>query len=263
MNPVEKKVKELSRTLYKPFEIFRKKQEKFAKKYENVEYDGILHIDGIEFNMCFTFDDIFYVKEDDTVLVMNLFYADLEKEKSDFFLNKHFPSFNKIIKMIDTLREPEEGGYIAIGKNVTLNDDISMVLETYEEFEEYATKFLALEPLMKSFLKEVEKYAKNQIFIEVSNSGIKECSSNGGRKQEILFKTEKNVFKISILSESYTNQSYGSLYILSTDKKWTLLKRINPKTDYRIDISYKNNYDKFAFDPIIKDLKKIAEQLDV
>jgi hypothetical protein len=256
-------VKKISSVLYKPFRALQKKQDALGDKYGDIDSQGFITIDDMEFNLSFAFDDCFISKKNNAVLIMNLFFVDIDTDKSKSFLRKNFPSYFKIDTLFNSLRDENDSGYIAIGKDVIIDEEIGLVFKTVKDFKKYAQKFSQLEPLYKKLLKEIEIYAKNQVFVEVSNTGIKEIHSNDGKSQEILLKSKKNVFKISILSESYEFQSYGKLYILSTDKKWTLLKKINPKKDYGIELAYKRSYSKNAFEPIINDLTKLAEQLNV
>ena len=41
---------------------------------------------------------------------------------------------------------------------------------------------------------------------------------------------------------------------------WSIIHGKNPKKDYDIDISYSSNFSQNSFEPIIKDLKKLAKQ---
>jgi len=97
----------------------------------------------------------------------------------------------------------------------------------------------------------------------IDNSGIKKVHSNGGRIQNILLEHNENTFKIDINSESYEKQSYAKLYVLNSDKKWTLLKAINPLRDYNIDISYRENFSQDSFKSIIQDFKSLIKKLNI
>lgn len=98
---------------------------------------------------------------------------------------------------------------------------------------------------------------KKQIITETP---IKESSSNGGRTKTIVFTNEKfEQFQITIRSESYVNQSYARLSKWSDSSGWNTIVSQNPKTDYNIDISYKSVYSPTIFDPIIKSLYKISK----
>lgn len=95
----------------------------------------------------------------------------------------------------------------------------------------------------------------------IEDTGIKEIYSNGGRWQNIIFKCKCKClyWKLSILSESYSSQSYIRLY--SGDlNNWTLIKSGNPKKDYGIDIAYRDDYHKDVFKPIIDDYKKLIKR---
>lgn len=93
------------------------------------------------------------------------------------------------------------------------------------------------------------------------DTGIKKLSSNGGRSQKLLLEYNDNIYKIQICSESHEKQSFGKLSLLNNQNDWTILKVINPKGDYDIDIAYKNNYLKNVFKPIIDDFKKLIKKL--
>lgn len=99
-------------------------------------------------------------------------------------------------------------------------------------------------------------------FKTLKDSRIQELHSNGGRKQEIIWKTsEGKKFRVLINSESYEFQSYGKLYAWNDQgNEWNIISSINPVRDYQIDISYSSNYSDRAFDPIIKDFKKLAKE---
>lgn len=96
---------------------------------------------------------------------------------------------------------------------------------------------------------------------EISNTGVVEGYSNGKRTQEIIFKSEKHLYKITICSESYEKQSYAKLY-KKDETGWTVIKAVNPKRDFGIDISYKKNYSQDVFEPIISDFYNLVEKID-
>ena len=95
---------------------------------------------------------------------------------------------------------------------------------------------------------------------EIENSGILEAQINGGYRQEILFTLDKkNKFKISIMSERHTSQSYAKLFKWTDKEGFALVISKNPKTQYNIDVAYKRNVNGAAFKSIIDDLARIAE----
>ena len=98
-------------------------------------------------------------------------------------------------------------------------------------------------------------------FKEIKDTGIFVSNKNGGRDQEILFYSEmtQERFRIFVHSESYDFQSYGRLYKWSEKNGWNLIHQVNPKRDYNIDLSYRNDYSQSAYTPIIKELKSIAK----
>lgn len=96
-------------------------------------------------------------------------------------------------------------------------------------------------------------------FKTITDTGIQNLHSNGGRSQTIIFKNDKDQqFKICILSESYKPQSYARLYKWTDTNGFSIITAKNPVSSYNIDISYQQQYRKNAFDPIIKDLQEIA-----
>lgn len=96
--------------------------------------------------------------------------------------------------------------------------------------------------------------------IVIEDLGIQSCSSNGGRKKTVLFQNEKKErFRIRILSESFESQSFAILEKWTDANGFSVIIRKNPKADFQIDISYKDNYSASAFEPIVKDLKRISE----
>lgn len=93
---------------------------------------------------------------------------------------------------------------------------------------------------------------------KVLDTGIKPGHSNGARIQEIIFENEANEkYRVTIESESINSQSFARLYKWTNDNGWGLITARNPKRDYNIDISYKNDYSQLAFEPIVRDFKKI------
>lgn len=96
----------------------------------------------------------------------------------------------------------------------------------------------------------------------IKDTGIIKKHSNGGRDQEIIWKTpygEK--FRVLIHCESYDFQSYARLYKWNeTNNEWNIVSLSQPQRDYKIDISYSNSYPLTAFQPIINDFKKLAKE---
>jgi hypothetical protein len=100
-------------------------------------------------------------------------------------------------------------------------------------------------------------------FNKIKDTGIQEMHSNGGRKQEIIWKIKEtgDKFRLLILSESYNFQSYYRLYKWSEEKnEWNIVTSGNPVRDYNINIAYSSRYPSNAFDRIISDMKKIAKE---
>lgn len=93
----------------------------------------------------------------------------------------------------------------------------------------------------------------------VSDSGLV-LNSNSGRTQELIFVvTHKRdiehhgyTWKISVRSENYADQSHAYLYLLNKQNEWTLISSLNPKRNFNIDVSYKNNLQGDEFVPIYK-----------
>ena len=99
-------------------------------------------------------------------------------------------------------------------------------------------------------------------FKTLKDTSIIEKNKNGSRDQEIIWKTsEGKKFRILIHSESYEFQSYARLYAWSEqNNEWNIISNCNPARDYKINLAYKQNYSQLAFDPIIKDFKKLAKE---
>lgn len=98
-------------------------------------------------------------------------------------------------------------------------------------------------------------------FKTIYNTGIEILGdSNGSRTYVEVFTNDKEEqYKIEIKSESYITQSYAKLYKWSTTDGWLQIVNKNPRRQFGVDISYKDNFSVNVFDPIIKDLKKLAE----
>ena len=95
---------------------------------------------------------------------------------------------------------------------------------------------------------------KNKINI-IDDSGIVEKHSNNGKTQTILLEYESLLYEIKIHVESYESQSYAKLCVLNSDKNWTTLKEIDPKSMGITNFYYP--YSKDVFKPIIDKLKDI------
>ena len=99
-------------------------------------------------------------------------------------------------------------------------------------------------------------------FKTLKDTGIIKKDRNGSRDQEIIWKTsEDKKFRVLIHCESYDFQSYGKLYAWNeNNNEWNIISSCQPQRDYKIDIAYSNRYPHTAFDPIIKDFKKLAKE---
>ena len=95
----------------------------------------------------------------------------------------------------------------------------------------------------------------------IDDTGIVMKNSNGGRTQTILMKYNNTYWKLVIHSESYWFQSYIRLYSSQSLENWNLIKQGNPKKDYGLDLSYKNDYKENAFFSIINDYKFLIVKL--
>jgi hypothetical protein len=237
-------------------------------KIDNEEFLNLLNT--ISFNLSFSFDNISYDKTFDCYFINNLYYAEINKTiLTHEEITKHFPSFYKIKNEISNLKKEKEH-LIAINppKNNfafdTLYDNDESYLKSFssiEEFKDYLKKYENISSLYSNLLKEIETYIKNENLFIISDSGIKICYHNGGRSQEILFKNNNNLFKISILSQFIEKQSYGVLYKDTNKAGWMELKRINPKRDYQINLTNKYDFKENAFEKIIKDFFDIAKKI--
>ncbi len=95
----------------------------------------------------------------------------------------------------------------------------------------------------------------------IDDTGIVQEHSNGGRTQTILMKYKDRYWKLVIHSESYAFQSYIKLYSSQSLDNWTLVKQGNPKKEYGVDISYRNDYKENIFFGIINDYKFLIVKL--
>lgn len=96
----------------------------------------------------------------------------------------------------------------------------------------------------------------------IDDTGIEKKNSNGGRTQTLLMKYKDKIWKLVIHSESYWFQSYIKLYSLQGVDNWALIKQGNPKQDYRLDISNRNDYRENIFFGIIYDYKYLIARLE-
>lgn len=95
----------------------------------------------------------------------------------------------------------------------------------------------------------------------IDDTGIEKENSNGGRTQTLLMKYNDKYWKLVIHSESYWFQSYIRLYSSQSLENWNLVKQGNPKKDYGLDLSYKNDYKENVFFGIINDYKFLIVKL--
>ena len=255
-----KKVIQFTNELYSPVKKIKEKEFQLDK-YDNVASDGILSFENMEFNMSFCFDEVNLSKSEKFISLMNFFYLDVIDEENK--AEKLFPTIKKLKKEVEGLRKKyNDYDHIVIGENYDDELDVGLNFKTFIDFKNYALNYEKAISLYEDLINEIEVYLNNRLFIDIENSGIKEIRSNGGRIQEILFKSDKNLFKISIKSEGHDFQSYAKLKILNKNKDWTVIISKNPLKDYGINISYKNDYRKDEFQKIILDLKRIAEEIN-
>lgn len=96
----------------------------------------------------------------------------------------------------------------------------------------------------------------------IDDTGIEKKNSNGGRTQTLLMKYNDKYWKLVIHSESYWFQSYIKLYSSQSLENWNLVKQGNPKQDYSLDISNRNDYRENIFFGIINDYKFLIARLE-
>lgn len=96
----------------------------------------------------------------------------------------------------------------------------------------------------------------------INDTGIEKKKSNGGRTQTLLMKYNDKYWKLVIHSESYSFQSYIKLYSSQSLENWNLVKQGNPKQDYSLDISNRNDYRENIFFGIINDYKFLIARLE-
>lgn len=104
--------------------------------------------------------------------------------------------------------------------------------------------------------------AKRFTLKAIKDTGIIEKNNNGSRDREIIWKNpygEK--FRVLIHSQSYDFQSYAKVYKWNeSNNEWNIISSANPKRDYGIELAYKQNYSQYAFDPILRDFKKLVKE---
>ena len=93
----------------------------------------------------------------------------------------------------------------------------------------------------------------------LDDDGIVEEHSNNGKSQTVLIEYGESLYRIKIHVESYDFQSYAKLYVMDTDKRWTVLKSFQPKT--MGVTNFYAPYDKDKFKPMIDKLKEILKKL--
>ena len=101
---------------------------------------------------------------------------------------------------------------------------------------------------------------KKQKFEIIDDSGNVSKHTNGAIGRSIIFRKDLQKFKISIHSESYEFQSYARLYKWTDNSGFEIVISKNPKRDYNINCAYQRTVDKTVFDPIVKELRNIAEK---
>lgn len=257
-------IREILNTFNKPFIDFRNKLDGISHPaFSNEEF---INVNGILFNLSLVVDDLNeFSKYKNNFYVYNLCFAEIENDNTDnkLLLKKHFPSF---IKLQEKLKNrPNE---FFIGEDVEFEDEEdheAIIFRDVIIFGKYLISIMnkaERDSLLNDFYQEIVTYLESIKLFEIDNSGIVECYSNSGKKQDILIKSIKgNLYKISILSESYESQSYGNLSIKDV-KGFTLLKQINPKRDYGINLSYSKTYSKDAFKKIISDFKDLIIKIE-
>lgn len=93
----------------------------------------------------------------------------------------------------------------------------------------------------------------------VQDSGVKKLDQD--HIQEIVLSLNGEIFKIKIRHNAYDFQSSATLSVLNHEKAWTEIARRNPHNDYNTGVSYIRKPKQNQFQPIITELKSIAEKL--
>jgi len=259
-------LKELSSKQYNLWKECENKIDKLISEYGNEKinkYD-FLKINDFHFNYSFVFDDIY--QKDNTIYLLELFFMFEENNKNNYEIRNHFPSYFDIQNFIENHTIHNKNGYsgqIIFKEDLNDNDcDPDYVYFTdFDKLSNYINSFNEIFSIFDNFISEIETYLQNLSILTISNSKPYKINSNGGVRQDLLLKTSLNLYKIDILSESHEKQSYGKLYV-KDDCGWTLLKNINPKRDYCIDVSYQDKIKKDVFNVIIEDFTDIITSVD-
>jgi len=87
----------------------------------------------------------------------------------------------------------------------------------------------------------------------IDETGILDRHSNSGRAKTIIFRTQKDKYKLHIHAESYDFQSYATLSIWSdVNKKWHEIRTTNPIKEHGLNFRISNDkWDGTNFDDII------------
>lgn len=113
-----------------------------------------------------------------------------------------------------------------------------------------------------SIFDQTEEWLKKITVID--ETPIKELHSNSGRSKNIVFKTQKEKYKLHCHAESYDFQSLVSLYIWSElNKNWNIVKTTNPMKEHNFKFSVsKQHWSDTNFDSIIWDYIKFIEKFE-
>jgi len=263
-NKYLKKIRKVTDAQYSKTIYFNETVKRLIETYgtDKIDNSDFLQVGEFTFNLSLTFDDISYSEDNKAIFLMNLFFAEMESEHSISSIKKHFPSFIKMQNKIENIRKNTDCGYIAFAdikdnKILEALEDTDLIFNDFKDLETYINTFDVVVDMLKSFEDEIIKYVSSLKLVILSNTGIQKQHSNGGRAQTILFKSNTNLFKITILSESHQFQSYARL-LVKDNSGWSVIQNFNPKTDFNIDISHNDNYTPNQFDKIINTLKDIA-----
>jgi len=270
MKDYTKKINSITNKQYEYTTDFNDTILRLMEKYgqDKISNEEFLKVGDFVFNISLVFDEISFSKEEKVNYLMNLFFIEMESNHTKQEIKRFFPSIIKMQTLIESIKSSkstQDIGYIALAdvKNTDIcsDEDTGLVFNDIKPLVSYINQFDEVIDLLETFETEVVKYVSKIKFMTISDSEPQSQRSNGGVSQTILFKSDKHLFKISILSESHKFQSYARLSVKDASG-WTVVQSFNPVDDFNIDISYKTDIDKKVFKRIINSLFEIADKVE-
>jgi len=182
-----------------------------------------------------------------------------ETVKTSFL--KEYKNLNKFeIELSNFMSDKEE--IITIG-NQDKYEKGETNYKTYQEFKKMV--ITPIKEIIKRNQPLIEEDLKNQTEKKVTyeETELTEMKSNGGYIKQYELKTENNLYKLYIKTESYVSQSYIRLSFFNGEE-WKNIISQNPQKEYNIDIAYKRKeyIPSNTFDKILSDYIQLIEKLE-